>query len=317
MTTTQMGYFVALVEKLSFTAVAEMFYVTQPTLSRQIMNLETELGTQLFVRKSNTVTVTPAGMALYDGLKPIYGQLTRLLDTVKNYDELQRQRFTIGIPEELLIDDPVQLAIGMFSGNHPEVNVNIVRTSYAKLQRGLRDGTIQVANSITSGFDMASGQFECFPIAMEGVYLACSAELAATLPETLSRDQFADVLRNHKLQLGSFDDFGEKETVPLDVFYAAFGTFDFEPDIQIHGTPLSIPAQVASGLCVSLSNKSNMFAIDPKTALLRINVPPKLGTSYEKGLIYAAGNTSPLLQDFITLVQENRKYFPADDTNGN
>ena len=313
MTTTQMGYFVALVEKLSFTAVAEKFYVTQPTLSRQIMNLEAELGTQLFIRKNNTVTVTPAGMALYDGLKPLYGQLTRLMDTVTNYDELQRQRFTIGIAEELLLDDPVQLAIGMFSGNHPEVNVNIVRASYAKLQRGLRDGTIQVANSITSGFDMSSGAFDYFPIALEGVYLACAKDLAATLPPILSREQFVEVLRHHKLQLGSFDDFGEKETVPLDVFHEAFGDFGFEPDIQIHGTPLSIPAQVASGLCVSLSNKSNMFAIDPKTALLRIDVPPRKGTCYEKGLVYAAGNTSPLLADFLSLVQENRKYFPVDD----
>ena len=101
--------------------------------------------------------------------------------------------------------------------------------------------------------------------------------------------------------------------MPLDVFYEAFGQFDFEPDIQIHGTPLSIPAQVASGLCVSLSNKSNMFAIDPKTALIRIDVPPKVGTSYEKGLIYAAGNTSPLLQEFLALVQENRKHFPDAD----
>ena len=80
------------------TAVADMFFVTQPTLSRQIMNLESELGTQLFVRKSNTVTVTPAGMALYDGLKPLYGQFTRLIDSVRRYDELQRQTFASSIP---------------------------------------------------------------------------------------------------------------------------------------------------------------------------------------------------------------------------
>lgn len=305
MTTAQMAYFVAMVEKLSFTVVAEMFYVTQPTLSRQIMNLEAELETQLFIRKSNTVTVTPAGMALYDGLKPLYGQLIRLIDSVKRYDELQRQTFTIGIAEELLMDDPVQLAIGMFSGKHPEVDVNIVRVSYAKLQRGLLDGSIQVANTITSSFDMQSGQFKCFRIAIESVYLACSKELAASLPKTLSLRQFSDVLRHHKLQLGSFDDFGEKEPVPLSVFHDAFGIFDFEPDIQIHGTPLSIPAQVASGLCVSLSNKSNLFAIDPKTALLKIDVPPKQGTCYEKGLVFAAENQSPLLKHFLELVQEN------------
>ena len=305
MTTTQMGYFLALVEKRSFTAVAEMFYVTQPTLSRQIMNLETELNTLLFVRKSNAVTVTPAGMALYDGLKPLYGQLTRLVDSVKNYDELQRKNFVIGIAEELLLDDPVQLAIGKFSGEHPELNVSIVRTSYAKLQKGLLDGTISVANTITSSFDMQSGQFEFLPIALEGIYLACSQALAATLPEVLSREQFGEVLRHNKLQLGSFDDFGEQDTVPLSVFQDAFGVFDFEPDISIEGSPLSIPAQVASGLCVSLSNKSNMFAIDPKTALVKIDVPPKLGTSYEKGLVFSAHNDSLELKRFLELVQEN------------
>lgn len=305
MTTTQMGYFLALVEKRSFTAVAEIFYVTQPTLSRQIMNLEAELNTLLFVRKSNAVTVTPAGMALYDGLKPLYGQLTRLVDSVKNYDELQRKNFIIGIAEELLLDDPVQLAIGKFSGEHPELNVSIVRTSYAKLQKGLLDGTISVANTITSSFDMQSGQFEFLPIALEGIYLACSQALAATLPEVLSREQFGEVLRHNKLQLGSFDDFGERDTVPLSVFQDAFGVFDFEPDISIEGSPLSIPAQVASGLCVSLSNKSNMFAIDPKTALVKIDVPPKLGTSYEKGLVFSAHNDSLELKRFLELVQEN------------
>ena len=311
MTTTQMAYFVAMVEKLSFTTVADMFYVTQPTLSRQIMNLETELGTQLFVRRSNTVSVTPAGMALYDGLKPLYGQLSRLIDSVKCYDEHQRKHFTIGIAEELLLDDPVQLAIGMFSGQHPDVNVSIVRSSYAKLQRGLLDGSISVANTITNGFDMESGHFDYFRIALEGVYLACSREMAAALPSVLSRDQFADILRSHKLQLGSFDDFGEVKPEPLNVFRDAFGSFDFEPDIQIQGSPLSIPAQVASGLCVSLSNKSNMFAIDPKTALLKIDVPPKKGTCYEKGLVFTSGNQSPLLKHFLELVQNNADLFPA------
>ena len=97
------------------------------------------------------------------------------------------------------------------------------------------------------------------------------------------------------------------------MFHDAFGSFDFEPDIQIQGTPLSIPAQVASGLCVSLSNRSNLFAIDPKTALLKIDVPPKQGTCYEKGLVFAAGNQSPLLAEFLAAVQSNMDSFPSGD----
>lgn len=48
MTMSQIAYFIAMAEKLSFTAVSEQFHVTQPTLSRQIMNLEAELETPLF-----------------------------------------------------------------------------------------------------------------------------------------------------------------------------------------------------------------------------------------------------------------------------
>ena len=202
----------------------------------------------------------------------------------------------------------------MFSGQHPEVNVSIVRASYPKLQKGLLDGSISIANTITSSLDMQNGQFDYFRIALEGVYLACSRELAATLPDPLSLSQFADVLRTHKLQLGGFDNFGVQAPTPLTVFHEAFGSFDFEPDIQVEGTPLSIPSQVASGLCVSLSNKTNMFSIDPKTALRKIDVEPKLGTSYEKGLVYPANSKSPLLRHFLELVRENMDTpsFPSD-----
>ena len=67
------GIFFSVGGKAQFYGCCETFCVTQPTLSRQIMNLEAELETQLFVRKSNTVTVTAAGMALYDGLNLFIG----------------------------------------------------------------------------------------------------------------------------------------------------------------------------------------------------------------------------------------------------
>lgn len=57
-------YFLALAKEESITAAANYLHLTQPTLSRQLMELEQALGTTLFIRGSRRVTLTDAGMRL-------------------------------------------------------------------------------------------------------------------------------------------------------------------------------------------------------------------------------------------------------------
>lgn len=57
-------YFLAVVREGNITAAANFLHLTQPTLSRQIKDLEDELGKQLLIRKSHRVTLTPEGMLL-------------------------------------------------------------------------------------------------------------------------------------------------------------------------------------------------------------------------------------------------------------
>lgn len=57
-------YFLAIAREGSMTGAANVLHVTQPTLSRQIRELEEELGTRLFVRHSHNMSLTPDGMRL-------------------------------------------------------------------------------------------------------------------------------------------------------------------------------------------------------------------------------------------------------------
>ena len=57
-------YFLAVAREENITAAANFLHLTQPTLSRQIKDLEEELGVQLLVRKSHNVSLTPDGTRL-------------------------------------------------------------------------------------------------------------------------------------------------------------------------------------------------------------------------------------------------------------
>ena len=57
-------YFLAVAREGNITAAANFLHLTQPTLSRQIKDLEGELGVQLLIRKSHNVSLTPDGMRL-------------------------------------------------------------------------------------------------------------------------------------------------------------------------------------------------------------------------------------------------------------
>lgn len=55
------GYFVAVADAGSVSAATRLTHITQPSLSRQLRQLERELGLELFTRQDGRLTLTPAG----------------------------------------------------------------------------------------------------------------------------------------------------------------------------------------------------------------------------------------------------------------
>lgn len=59
-----LSYFLAIAREENFTKAARQLHVTQPTLSRQIAQLEEELGVTLFMRSNHNIILTEDGMIL-------------------------------------------------------------------------------------------------------------------------------------------------------------------------------------------------------------------------------------------------------------
>ena len=59
-----LNYFLAIAREENFTRAAQQLHLTQPTLSRQIAQLEEELGVKLFVRSNHNIILTEDGMIL-------------------------------------------------------------------------------------------------------------------------------------------------------------------------------------------------------------------------------------------------------------
>ena len=57
-------YFLAVAREGNITAAANTLHLTQPTLSRQLHDLEKELGQKLLIRKSDRIVLTPEGVLL-------------------------------------------------------------------------------------------------------------------------------------------------------------------------------------------------------------------------------------------------------------
>ena len=64
--------FLAIAREENFTRAAEQLHVTQPTLSRQIADLEQELGVKLFTRSNHHIVLTEDGMILNAGRRKFY-----------------------------------------------------------------------------------------------------------------------------------------------------------------------------------------------------------------------------------------------------
>lgn len=134
-------YFMTVATERNFTRAAERLGMAQPPLSRQIRELEEELGTTLFVRNSRPVALTDAGRLLFDLAQDTLNSVSRLKESMRRFAEGQRQRFVIGFVGSTIYG-LVPTMIRSFRSRAPELDVDLVEMNTLAQMKALSDGRI-------------------------------------------------------------------------------------------------------------------------------------------------------------------------------
>jgi DNA-binding transcriptional LysR family regulator len=136
----RLSYFVAVAEELHFGRAAERLYVAQPVLSRQVRKLEHEIGTDLLLRSSRNVELTPAGLQVLDEAKHLLATAERARRRIADI-ACGQATLTIGF----FVGDEFTAPRNAFSTEHPDVTINLLRIYWDDQTDVLHDGRADIA----------------------------------------------------------------------------------------------------------------------------------------------------------------------------
>lgn len=149
-------YFLTVAREESITKAAEALRMTQPPLSRQLKDLEEELGKQLLIRGSKKVTLTEDGMLLRKRAEELVALMKKTKDELTSSDENINGEIYIGCGETETISFLAQVAQNLRK-KHPLIHYHIysgdAERVIEKLDKGLIDFGLLVGHTDISKYD--------------------------------------------------------------------------------------------------------------------------------------------------------------------
>ena len=292
-------YFIAVAEELNIGRAAVRLHISQPPLTRQIQQLEEELGVLLFIRTPRGVELTQAGEMFLEEARNIRALVELAIERTKRAGQGKLGRLDIGIFGTGILGAIPQL-LQLFRETHPDVRVVLHTMSKAEQIEALRQKRITVGfNRIISPLP----DLETELIIKEPLFLAVNE----THP--LSQQSSVSFMELSKYPLVLFPTGARPNFV--DRVIELCRNEGFTPDIsQVVGDAVTGVALVAGGFGLTLVPKSATALSLPGVVFRPFNDPGK--ATVDLSCIYRKDDESAILQAFLGAI---RKFREAQETN--
>jgi LysR family transcriptional regulator, benzoate and cis,cis-muconate-responsive activator of ben and cat genes len=136
-------YFVAVARERNFTRAAEILHIAQPPLSRQIQQLEDELGLVLIERGSRPLRLSEAGRLFYEQAVQVLERIDEIKALVRRLHDADRDRFSIGFVASTLYGKLPEV-IRAYRNARPNVELTLLELTSVEQIAALKEGRIDV-----------------------------------------------------------------------------------------------------------------------------------------------------------------------------
>ncbi|SFJ77367.1 LysR family transcriptional regulator [Thermoflavimicrobium dichotomicum] len=258
----QLQYFIEVAKREHVTEAAHSLHVAQSAVSRQIANLEAELGVQLFFREGRNVKLTPLGKIFLEHAETALREIEKAKQEIEEFLDPERGCIRIGFPSSLA------------SYVLPTV-ISAFRAKYPKISFQLRQGTFHfLIDAVVKGeIDIAF--IAPVPVEIKEVQgrILFSDKVVALLPANHHLAHYP-ALRINQLKDESFALF-PKGFVLQELVVKACHQMGFEPKVAFEGEDIdAIKGLVATGLAVTLLPEVTLIDSIPRgTVKIPISEP--------------------------------------------
>ncbi|MBR2968461.1 MAG: LysR family transcriptional regulator [Clostridia bacterium] len=164
----------------SFTLAAKKLFVSQPALSASIKKTETELGAELFDRRSTPIRLTEAGKAYIEAVEQIYAIEENLKNRLSDINSLKTGSVIAG-SASFISSYLIPEILTAYKANFPGITVDLIEDSSNELKEKAINGLIDAVID----YDFDDAFFKSYPLKVEKIYIAAlkSSAVAERLAE--------------------------------------------------------------------------------------------------------------------------------------
>lgn len=258
----QILYFIEVAKQEHVTHAAEKLHVAQSAVSRQIANLEAELGVSLFIREGRNVKLTPVGRIFLEHVEIAVQEIEKAKQEVNEFLDPESGHVRVGFPNSLAANT-LPKVISAFRKDHPKIQFNLKQGTLSELTASIVKGEIDLAfvAPVPMNHDDVKG------------HIFFTEALVALLPLHHPFSE-RDSIRLDELRKEPFVMFSQGLTL-RDIVFNACKQAGFKPKIAFEGEDIdTIKGLVAAGLGVGLLPEVTLSDNVPREAVkLKISEP--------------------------------------------